>query len=197
VYGVDAHGSNVTSGGGASGRALWGTTVAANASPKFWTPVSIDANGRDPYIGLCQLDWDTYHAAPYKYPMFKDLMVLSKCSGANYKSERMSVLWKEYEENAGGLKHNVPTAFVFHESRVGSTLVANTFGSDSRSLVFSESPPPVAALLRCTQCTSGQGKDRFRKLLLLMGVSTVHEVTYRIIVFVLLILPLDQLATAY
>lgn len=29
-----------------------------------------------------------------------------------------------------------PTAFIFHESRVGSTLVANMFASDPRSLVF-------------------------------------------------------------
>ena len=147
----------------------------AERTPKFWTPIALDGVADDPHVTLCQLNWDLYHEAPYKYPMFKDLTTMSKCKGSNLQTRLLSELWREYEQNADGYNHVQPTAFVFHESRVGSTLVANTFGSSKEALVFSESGPPVTCLLRCRTCTAEQNKDRFRKLILLMGASPVHK----------------------
>ena len=49
--------------------------------------------------------------------------------------------------------HLQPTGFVFHQSRVGSTLTANFLGSDPQNLVFSESAPPAAAVLHCDRCS--------------------------------------------
>ena len=48
-------------------------------SSKFYTPISI-GDGSDPKVQLCKLDWTTYSEAPHKYPMFKDLIILSKCA---------------------------------------------------------------------------------------------------------------------
>ena len=36
----------------------------------------------------------------------------------------------------------MPSGFVFHESRVGSTLVANSLAANPWNMVFSESDPP-------------------------------------------------------
>ena len=38
-----------------------------------------------------------------------------------------------------------PSGFVFHESRVGSTLVANMLAAVPTNIVYSESAPPPAA----------------------------------------------------
>ena len=143
---------------------------------KFYTPVSI-GDGSDPKVQLCKLDWLTYSEAPHKYPMFKDLIRLSKCSTQTnaMKSRRLSELWQEYEENNKDMNRMQPSGFIFHESRVGSTLAANAFGSDHLTMVFSESAPPANVLLHCVQCTPKTQRDRLRKIILLMSQSTYHQ----------------------
>ena len=68
-----------------------------------------------------------------------------------------------------------PSAFVFHESRVGSTLVANNLASSPYSLVFSESAPTANALLHCFACTRQQEVQLFRDIVTLMGRSPIHH----------------------
>ncbi len=68
-----------------------------------------------------------------------------------------------------------PTGFVFHESRVGSTLVANNLASDPFSLVFSESSPTANALMHCIACTRQQEVQLFRNIVHLMGRSPFHK----------------------
>ena len=64
---------------------------------------------------------------------------------------------------------------MFHESRVGSTLVANNLGSDPFSLIFSESTPTANALLHCPVCTRQQSVQLFRDIVTLMGKSPIHK----------------------
>lgn len=51
-----------------------------------WTPISvtnihIKADGSvDASLTLCQLDFSTYAKTPHKYPMFRDLVSMSKCN---------------------------------------------------------------------------------------------------------------------
>jgi hypothetical protein len=91
----------------------------------------------------------------------------------------MSAIKKEikWEESLGKPKSRMipPTGFIFHESRVGSTLVANLLGSDPFNMVFSESAPPSSVLLRCKDCSHEDKVARFRDTLLAMGRSPTHK----------------------
>ena len=55
-------------------------------SKEQWTPISltnihIQSDGKvDATITLCQLDFSTYSQAPHQYPMFRDLVSMSKCN---------------------------------------------------------------------------------------------------------------------
>ena len=71
--------------------------------------------------------------------MFKDLVRQSKCSGVN-------VVTKPLDQVARMKTVLSPDGFVFHQSRVGSTLAANLLGSDPQNLVFSESAPPASTV---------------------------------------------------
>ena len=129
------------------------------------TPVSIDGS----VIEMCRLDFETYAQRPHSYPMFKDLTALSNCKD-NARFIKKKDLIADIVAQAGSPHGRVvyPTAFIFHESRVGSTLVANMLGSDPSNLVFSESSVP-ASLFK-TGCSPRQ----FRETLLLMGRSATH-----------------------
>ena len=87
---------------------------------------------------MCKLDFKTYSTHPYTYPMFKDLVSLSKCD--EKLNVAISVLKKNIVACAGTPEGRIvyPNALIFHESRVGSTLVANMLASDDKNMVFSE-----------------------------------------------------------
>jgi hypothetical protein len=68
-----------------------------------------------------------------------------------------------------------PTGFVFHESRVGSTLVANLLASDPWSIVFSESQPIASVLLHCNSCSKEEHLQLIRDVITLMGRSPIHK----------------------
>jgi hypothetical protein len=59
---------------------------------------------------------------------------------------RLASLVQEQEEQH--LRRILPTGFILHESRAGSTLLANMLASSHRNLVYSE-PHPPAAILGC------------------------------------------------
>ena len=82
-----------------------------------------------------------YWRSPHKLPMFKDLVGASKCRGSNSKSEKLSVLKREMDNDPDGTLE--PTGFVFHETRCGSTLVADMLAAHPHHLTFSESTPPA------------------------------------------------------
>ena len=98
-----------------------------------------------------------YATAPHNYPKYRDVMSASGCGmDSNSKKERMSVLLQEntIDVSTSNTIQLTPTAFIFHESRVGSTLVSNMLAVDPRALVYSECRPPVDALFHCTACRS-------------------------------------------
>ncbi|CAM9595652.1 unnamed protein product, partial [Phaeothamnion confervicola] len=65
-----------------------------------------------------------------------------------------------------------PHGFVFHETRCGSTLVANMLASIPSNRVYSESRPPVQVKLGMT---GTKVADIFRGLLTLMGRRRTDE----------------------
>ena len=59
-------------------------------SKEQWTPISVTnihvgTNGRvDATLTLCQLDFETYSKTPHQYPMFRDLVSMSKCNHGTF-----------------------------------------------------------------------------------------------------------------
>ena len=147
---------------------------------EHWTPIAITSFSENPKYQMCKLNFRAYSVGgPNKTPMFKDLLAASQCKGNNLKSMRLSEIKKEMEmeESAGKPKSIMipPTGFVFHESRVGSTLVANLLGTDPFNMVFSESAPPASVLMNCRGCSHQDQVDRFRDTVLAMGRSPTHK----------------------
>ncbi len=140
----------------------------------LWTPIDLEGDlSGDPRVQLCKLNLRTYYSTPHLYPMFKDLVKLSKCYGSNLKTESLSYLVARLVPSSSSGTNKQPSGFVFHESRVGSTLIANMLGSDPRSLVFSESSPPMKALIH----SKGSREKRirlFRDVLMVMSASPIH-----------------------
>ena len=127
--------------------------------------VEIDAGGirrtKDGYRGgmaaFCKLDWDTYKENSPSLPMFRFLVSKSGCDGRKNRVvvDDLPMIVKKMKEYDDSLKPSSrrdirsmnPTGFVFHESRVGSTLVANSLTAMSAAnRVFSESNPINTAL---------------------------------------------------
>lgn len=150
-----------------------GSEAKPDWTVKFWTPIDVDVSSGDSMIVLCKLNFKKYWESPHSYPMFRDLEGMSQCTGKNRRRELLSVLLKEIEDE----KQTVvpPTGFVFHESRVGSTLVANFLASDPWSLVFSESTPIANAILHCSSCSLETQISLFKGVVTLMGRSPIHK----------------------
>mmetsp|Transcript_31125 Transcript_31125/g.100290 ORF Transcript_31125/g.100290 Transcript_31125/m.100290 type:complete len:351 (-) Transcript_31125:252-1304(-) len=112
--------------------------------------------------------------------MFRDLVSASRCGRG--KSGSLDDLFGDLVRRKGSGKNNKPplepSGFVFHESRVGSTLVANMLASIPTNLVYSESAPPPTILNHCTSCSMDRKVDLLRKLFALMGNSPFHTRLY-------------------
>lgn len=129
----------------------------------LWIPIEInfskDLNDTDPIVTLCQLKYKEYSNSPHSYPKFKDLIQISNCIDNLVKKEKLSILINDIDENKSKFYTNIdnkiiePTGFIFHESRVGSTLVSNMLATDPNSLVYSESSPPSNVFsTKCKKC---------------------------------------------
>ncbi len=113
-------------------------------------------NGTAPYRAIgtfCHLDFSKHKGNPSAVPMFKDLMkvspecILTKVS-VDLQTATIAAKEYDYEYEGSRIKSMLPKGFVFHESRCGSTLVANSLASfePQKNRVYSESPPPITAL---------------------------------------------------
>eukprot|EP00978_Attheya_sp_CCMP212_P006503 scaffold14942_cov47-Attheya_sp.AAC.6 len=115
--------------------------------------------------------------------MFRDLVAASpdcQTSIVTLDLKYIAELAHAYDAEMAELGTNVPhamepTGFVFHESRCGSTLVANSLiGMDPKHhRVYSESAPPMKALAACGEdyqsCDVEIAADLFRDVVYLMG----------------------------
>ena len=151
--------------------------------------VNIDASGirttKDGYIGakavFCKLDWDAYKKDPPSLPMFRFLVSQSGCEGRRNQivvdlaqiTEKTKAYDKSLKlQNRSDVRAMDPTGFVFHESRVGSTLVANslTAMNPAANRVYSESNPINNAL-------KSDNPQLFRDVVYLMGrTNRIEEV---------------------
>lgn len=143
--------------------------------PSFWVPTEIaNVEYGDPRVSLCRIDWNRYWRNPSRTPMFRDLVGMSRCGRG--KSGSLNVLVADLAKRR--VKPVPPTGFVFHESRVGSTLIANMLGSIPTNLVYSESAPPATIINHCRKCTPEERSSLLQKMVALMGASPFHERLY-------------------
>jgi len=110
------------------------------------------------YKGLtghfCKLEWNLYKSNPSAYSMFHHLVEHSpSCAEGRYTVDMGSVVQAarahdQHAATSSGMRELTFTAAVFHESRCGSTLIANmlTAMHPDHHRVYSESSPPLMAL---------------------------------------------------
>ena len=124
-----------------------------------WAPVDIFHNstdGGDPWIVLCKIDWAKYNEDPLGAGTFNKIVIKAGCTGELAAARRRWIRGSELEAAiascpaAGSGKPGapiLPSGFVFHESRCGSTLAANMLGGVPGAMVLAEPPPLWAVLL--------------------------------------------------
>lgn len=112
-----------------------------------WFPIKMNyiPYRTNPSIKMCRLKHNLHYSEPNKYPMFRDLVAASNChKTGNQKQIRLKELesFLDAEEKNKATTPSIvlkPQGFAFHESRCGSTLVANMLTKyDPLNLVYSE-----------------------------------------------------------
>ena len=114
-----------------------------------------DGSGGYDAIGtFCHVDFYLHKADPTIVPMFRDLVAKSiHCSRRRSQQIRMDLQSiaeeaRKYDNRDDTATRSMePAGFAFHESRCGSTLVANSLMAmdPEANRVYSESPPPLNA----------------------------------------------------
>ena len=111
---------------------------------------------------FCEINWKLHKNDPPAYPMFHDLHKGSHCETGEFSLPLRNLARKarSMDDKLENKEHptrydNVHTlqlkGVVFHESRCGSTLVANSMAAADPAThrVYSESPPPITAFKGC------------------------------------------------
>ena len=136
--------------------------------PVGYYPIAADrfTEDYDTKITLCSIPFTDISANPSLTPMFRDV-VNRYCSVANCIVRRLSSL-----ERMRGMV--APSGFIFHETRVGSTLAAELLATDPDNLVYSESPLLSSGIDQCISCSHQRKVHVLRVLYNAMGNSDTH-----------------------
>jgi hypothetical protein len=155
-------------------------------------------SGDKPYTvkgTFCAISWNLQETDPSKVPMFRQLVQSSPlCSATMYEVDLWEVTRQAMDYDNGNStaavapiavkpQHAAPTAVVFHQTRCGSTLVANLLASTDDSRVYSESPPPVSAFKACDsprRCDPGAHSQLIQDVFYMMGRGREKRVFYKI-----------------
>ncbi|CAM9674518.1 unnamed protein product [Scytosiphon promiscuus] len=148
----------------------------------LWIPVSVnkfDHSTTDPLVKMCQVNYAKYSAAPWLLPMGGLLSINSGC--ADIKAEtvqivRMSTLKRILAESK--VPVTPPTGFIFHETRCGSTLVANMLASVQTNVMWSESTGPWKVMHTCPKCSRDQIVPWLKIIMDAMSRSARHNHFY-------------------
>jgi len=124
---------------------------------------------------FCPLAFETHTADPSSLPMFKDLLAASPlCSKrewrfqANIGEAARRIAEYDKTNSFADIQKEMfpPSGFVFHESRCGSTLAANSLAAAGEHVrVYSESAPPAQVLKGCTGARDRCDRDDAAALL--------------------------------
>eukprot|EP00752_Nemacystus_decipiens_P004236 g3869.t1 len=126
----------------------------------LWIPVAvnkIEPTTTDPLVKMCQVNYAKYSAAPWLLPMGGLLSIDSGC--ADVKKDTVQILKLSTLKRVlaeGPVPVTPPSGFVFHETRCGSTLVANMLASVQTNVMWSESTGPWKVMHNCPKCKKEQ-----------------------------------------
>ena len=157
------------------------------ADPDLTMPVRLPRKGevgpgkdgqRDVLLSMCDLDIAAYHRSPASLPKAR-LVFGQLCGGAGGwpLSSGKTFSAREMAADGGAAGPQLqPTGFVFHQSRVGSTLVANMLASVPTNLVYSEPHLPSDVVQGCRRvgCSEEETVKLLRLAILAMGRSRHH-----------------------
>jgi len=164
------------------------TTLAREILAASTNLVNVDIGSHasiedDYYDGViaefCPLDFAAQKEKPPELPMFRDVVGHSGC---DKKKNIIRVdlkeavdLAREFDgDNAGHLVLDLK-GVVFHESRCGSTLAANSMMAlnPEKHRVYSESSPPIAAMRGCgeeySECSLEASANLLQDIIYMMG----------------------------
>ena len=146
----------------------------------------LDRSPSNTYNGVygmfCNINFEIHKRDPSAVPMFRDLIAHSlDCTEKDpvyLDIKKVAMLATEtYSSNILNL-----TAVVFHESRCGSTLVANNLiaMNPTQHRVYSESTPAIKAYNVCggdsfSKCSQNQAVQVFQDVVKVMSITTVDS----------------------
>ncbi|KAL3775003.1 hypothetical protein ACHAWO_003581 [Cyclotella atomus] len=136
---------------------------------------------------FCDLDFLEQKSNPPEQPMFRDVVGHSNCND-EFRQIKVDLseaveLVREFDMDvatqnlSNGPKVLELKGAVFHESRCGSTLAANSMVALNPEMnrVYSESAPPIAAIKACgedfSECTVNASANLLKDVVYLMGRS--------------------------
>lgn len=143
---------------------------------------------------FCDLDFSEQKLHPPEQPMFRDVVGHSNCNDEfrQIKVDLSEVVELVREFDTDVANQNLssgPTVLelkgaVFHESRCGSTLAANSMVAlnPEKNRVYSESAPPIAAIKSCGEdfadCTVSASANLLKDVMYLMARSSDPKEEY-------------------
>lgn len=110
-------------------------------SLKGWVPIRLYWQGSEPWVDWCYLGTKRFTDFFFEATIFG---ALELPFNTLFRHQTPISVLQEWHSESSGLR---PTAFVFHSSRCGSTLVSQMLAALSQTIVLSE-PPPVDVLAR-------------------------------------------------
>lgn len=131
---------------------LDGTLSLVDVRPSREATVHEDGSYTGVIGSFCAVDWSSHKNDPASTPMFRDVIASSpECRGDQIEMDLQTVMEavSSFDEQNEQLIHMLELrGVVFHESRCGSTLVANILQAmyPEEHRVYSESPPPIGVL---------------------------------------------------
>jgi hypothetical protein len=145
--------------------------VTTRSSPDYYDGIEAE---------FCAVDWKAYKEHPWKVPMYRDILneSLNCRSGrivVNLKTLMEEVYLHDQRASTKARIKSLKPNFIFHESRCGSTLLANAIGysNPKENRVYSEAGPPLTALKICGEnyehCSKDVASSVFRDVIYLMG----------------------------
>jgi len=127
------------------------------------------------YGTFCPINWDLQKKNPSLVPMYRELIDQSNCNVNQFNLDFGDVVQKarKYDKSAvnkdsgaSRVKSLELGGVAFHESRCGSTLVANLLSASNPEAhrVYSESHPPITVLKACSGSPDCSGEKQARLL---------------------------------
>ena len=124
-------------GGGGESGGYEGVAVGS-----IWVPIGVreemvGAGGPSWRVTMCLVAWDAYWKAPHDFGKYKQVQQASRC-GDSKRQRVLNLAEAAYDAKRRGAAPLRPSGFIFQESRVGSTLLANILAALPHHLVYSE-----------------------------------------------------------